>query len=422
MNSEAGTSTAQTTLFDFDFDDEDDHELALAIQHSLAARQVESHSKASTSTLLPPRRSFEEKEKDDLYVPRSRLETALAIAGATPGRREAQPSIFGTPTLLINTPRRLEGSETVEEEDVLPDFSSIVDEDEDTTMDDAALSVYATEKEHSNDLRAAPVMDEGDSEDDDMEEVVVSSVFEPIPADRSILRESSEVVDLSLTTSAADGESLGVITNVTTSLTSSPMNSSRSTSSNRNAISVGHASQEVEERPIIEETTPLRASEPSIVSVSRSARLESHHLTPAQRSNIVDSEGEDDGDGEPLGDWSRSPSPVAGASTSTPRDEHNETWDAAQEMDIVGEEGEFARFVSQVKGRNVETVRAEIDQEIKSLHLQRKAAMRDSEDVTQQMISQIMVWKLRINLIISFILLMCDAIYSLCCGFLGFRT
>jgi DNA excision repair protein ERCC-5 len=60
-------------------------------------------------------------------------------------------------------------------------------------------------------------------------------------------------------------------------------------------------------------------------------------------------------------------------------------------MDAHAEEGEFARFVSQVKGRDLDDVRAEIDEEIKSLNQQRKAAMRDSEDITQQMISQIMV-------------------------------
>jgi len=66
-------------------------------------------------------------------------------------------------------------------------------------------------------------------------------------------------------------------------------------------------------------------------------------------------------------------------------------WDAAEEMDLRAEEGEFARFISQVKGRNLNDVRREIDDEIKVLHEQRKAAMRDSEDITQQMVSQIMV-------------------------------
>jgi DNA excision repair protein ERCC-5 len=66
-------------------------------------------------------------------------------------------------------------------------------------------------------------------------------------------------------------------------------------------------------------------------------------------------------------------------------------WDAAQEINVQEEEGEFIRFASQIKGRDLVQVRNEIDDEIRVLHQQRKAAMRDSEDITQQMVSQIMV-------------------------------
>ena len=69
-----------------------------------------------------------------------------------------------------------------------------------------------------------------------------------------------------------------------------------------------------------------------------------------------------------------------------------EEWDAAEEMDVQAEEGEFARFMSQVKGKDLSSVRKEIDDEIKALNKQKKVAMRDSEDITQQMVSQIMVW------------------------------
>jgi DNA excision repair protein ERCC-5 len=93
-------------------------------------------------------------------------------------------------------------------------------------------------------------------------------------------------------------------------------------------------------------------------------------------------------------DLSRSPSPfrqpsddrVLGSTSPV-----HDPWDAAQEMDPQAEEGEFARFMSQVKGKDIDDVRREIDDEIKSLNQQKKAAMRDSEDITQQMISQIMV-------------------------------
>ena len=53
--------------------------------------------------------------------------------------------------------------------------------------------------------------------------------------------------------------------------------------------------------------------------------------------------------------------------------------------------GEYAQFLSQVRGKNLEEFRREIDEEIKALNQQNKVAMRDSEDITQQMISQIMV-------------------------------
>ena len=72
-------------------------------------------------------------------------------------------------------------------------------------------------------------------------------------------------------------------------------------------------------------------------------------------------------------------------------DQPHEDFDAAHEMDATAEEGEFARFLSQVKGKDIDAVRREIDDEIRELNRQKKNAMRDSEDITQQMISQIMV-------------------------------
>ncbi|KAK0204838.1 PIN domain-like protein [Desarmillaria ectypa] len=92
---------------------------------------------------------------------------------------------------------------------------------------------------------------------------------------------------------------------------------------------------------------------------------------------------------EPLSDASRSSSP--GIANKSRLSSPIENWDAAQEMDPDAEEGEFARFVSQVKGRDINDVRREIDDEIKTLDQQRKAAMRDSEDVSQQMVNQIMM-------------------------------
>ncbi|PFH52926.1 hypothetical protein AMATHDRAFT_138725 [Amanita thiersii Skay4041] len=94
---------------------------------------------------------------------------------------------------------------------------------------------------------------------------------------------------------------------------------------------------------------------------------------------------------EDLIPWSRSPSPslrVTGEAVHEPIS--HESWDAAHEIDQQAEEGEFARFMSQVKGRDLDVVRREIDDEIESLNQQRKAAMRDAGDVTQHMVAQIM--------------------------------
>jgi DNA excision repair protein ERCC-5 len=104
-------------------------------------------------------------------------------------------------------------------------------------------------------------------------------------------------------------------------------------------------------------------------------------------------------------DWSRSPSPGNRASPRTAEASNPEAlddgdnanvemerdWDAAQEVDVEGEAGEFARFISQVKGKDLDTVRDEIEQEIKELHKAKKNHQRDSEEITQQMVAQIMV-------------------------------
>ncbi|KAF8206312.1 hypothetical protein K438DRAFT_1669146 [Mycena galopus ATCC 62051] len=98
-------------------------------------------------------------------------------------------------------------------------------------------------------------------------------------------------------------------------------------------------------------------------------------------------------DDEALSGWSRSPSPIVGIDQPQPRARSPvpENWDAAQEMDPVAEESEFAQFMSQVKGKDLDEVQQEIDDEIRVLNAQKKAAQRDSEDINQQMISQIMM-------------------------------
>jgi len=100
-------------------------------------------------------------------------------------------------------------------------------------------------------------------------------------------------------------------------------------------------------------------------------------------------EEDDDSEGI-LSDWSRSPSPSAGPPIPTSTKDKLD-WDPAQEIDVEAEEGEFAEFLSQVKGKDLITVREEIDAEIRQLNKEKKNAQRDSEEMNQQMVAQIMV-------------------------------
>ncbi|KAF8349051.1 hypothetical protein F5887DRAFT_1059966 [Amanita rubescens] len=100
--------------------------------------------------------------------------------------------------------------------------------------------------------------------------------------------------------------------------------------------------------------------------------------------------GEEHDNDDPI-HWSRSPSPTGEVNGEASNQVVEQSWDAAEEMDPHAEESEFARFMSQVKGRDLEDVRREIDDEIETLNQQRKAAMRNAEDITQQMVAQIMV-------------------------------
>ena len=57
--------------------------------------------------------------------------------------------------------------------------------------------------------------------------------------------------------------------------------------------------------------------------------------------------------------------------------------------DMNAEEDDYARFLSQIKDRDLNEVRGEIDDEIRVLNNQNKVAMRDSDEITQAMVSQI---------------------------------
>ncbi|EIW84325.1 hypothetical protein CONPUDRAFT_100293 [Coniophora puteana RWD-64-598 SS2] len=155
----------------------------------------------------------------------------------------------------------------------------------------------------------------------------------------------------------------------------------------------------------------------SFVSASASASAPARTraqdaVTPLER--VADVAEEEESDSESLVNWPQSPPASGRAELAQAQDgghgaeeQHQEqqqlqqaasgaaaeaeSWDAAQEMDAHAEEGEFARFISDMRGRDIDTVRREIDDEIRVLNQQKKAAMRDSDDITTQMISQIML-------------------------------
>ena len=98
-------------------------------------------------------------------------------------------------------------------------------------------------------------------------------------------------------------------------------------------------------------------------------------------------------------EWSRSASPAAlsrpplhteQSGETIPSEVEDEDVDMDRE-DMVAEEDDYARFMAQIKNRDLNEVRTEIDDEIRVLHSQNKVAMRDSDEITQAMVGQIQV-------------------------------
>ena len=59
--------------------------------------------------------------------------------------------------------------------------------------------------------------------------------------------------------------------------------------------------------------------------------------------------------------------------------------------DMVEEQDDYARFLANIKNRDLNEVRGEIDDEIRILNGQNKVAMRDSDEITLAMVAQIQV-------------------------------
>ncbi|KAH9846680.1 hypothetical protein C2E23DRAFT_907659 [Lenzites betulinus] len=403
-------------------DDIEDPALLLAIQESLdleeeaslqraleESRLTASHSGSSRksgesstggvpATPRPPtsidrRRSQQfharsESDDEDLYASPTRLETALSIGGAAPRRPPMSKSkssgstafpvssTFGLPTLLLPDPPAPASPK---------DSPIVVSESEDDMeevlvqpqMHPLPLSIEASPEpaaqpspppQHNTFLPPSPpaaseaIVVNSDS-DEDMEEILPAPSLPEsslVPTDEPVFRREAAAISAP----PAPGRSTPIRTVVRTdhSTTNAEASSSRS--------------------PARTSPRVLPSRKPPTPPVAQRAA----------RNDVPSSESESDDDYV-----THAPSPSAHAVTEAARRAQEagagaeEDWDAAQELDVHAEEGEFARFISQVKGKDIDAVRREIDDEIRELNRQKKTAMRDAEDVTHQMVSQIMI-------------------------------
>lgn len=153
-----------------------------------------------------------------------------------------------------------------------------------------------------------------------------------------------------------------------------------------------HSTPTLKPSPRLDQKAVEQHSQQPTETPKRSAPQPSRNLSPEAVLVSVDGLLTIDSDSEDEGEtWSRPASPALEKSATEVAAEREGHWDAAHEMRPHEEETEFAQFVSQVKGKDLDSVRREIDDEIRQLNQQKKTAMRDSEDVTQAMVTQIMV-------------------------------
>ncbi|KAI0331869.1 PIN domain-like protein, partial [Cubamyces sp. BRFM 1775] len=334
-------------------------------------------------------------DDDDLYASPTRLETALSIGGAAPRRpppsksQNSAPfgssSMFGVPSLLL--PEQPSSSAPTAEAAAISVGSGSEDDMEEVPVEPVRASspeVQLPAEPYLSDLpppihtsaqeelstASAPIVVDSES-DDDMEEVMpaVPPRVSPTPVSTDqVLAEQTADVTIQSRSNTGDAAS------------------PPATFAHDNDA---EASAEVPAPESPARSPPRKAT--STVQSPASGSL----AQPLLKGNEIAESSESEGEGEG-GRWSRSASPIADPSTDAARRAEDagagkEDWDAAQEIDPHAEEGEFARFLSQVKGRDLDAVRREIDDEIRELNKQKKNAMRDSEDITQQMISQIMI-------------------------------
>ena len=350
---------------------EDDEELAFAVQDSLdqmrsakVSHIIDVDSSLPLSKIsndvdmvdypahLPSSKRPSKDEHIFAFQSPTRLETALSIAGAGPSRAQHSPlssksvlPAFGRPALL--SPFRQPPSTPSLPQGELDSLAVTRDTSTPPRPERPFVSAHAPDVGTISDS------------DDDLEEVArFLPVVEPMVATPSVV-EGAGTTDVRIVSDSDSNTDMEEIIPQYNVLRTSNALDKMHSPIYRNPPSTSL----IDDQP---NTSPSHT--PGLRSFNRRERSDAS--SPFRQPS--------DASGSP-----RSSSPV------------HDSWDAAQEMDPHAEEGEFARFLSQVKGKNIDDVRREIDDEIKHLNQQKKAAMRDSDDITQQMISQIMVsWNL----------------------------
>lgn len=396
-----------TPLFDLDEDDEDDgvhtlshaedpdsenEALSIAIQASLDdarpkvgdnVAETTSRVTASSSTEIYPIRGA----IVNAFVSPSRLETVLSFANISPSssKMSRRTVRFGEPSLLSKS--------------TSDDTGGAVEPD--NSLEDAYI-----------DVEPSQTMMQPESLTDIVETAVQSEMEQSI--DETVTQELINLVD-----TVADGDLQMPISidsdsdedmeEVVPELTAPPQTLNK-TPGDADPLEIQEAAasipHEIQIKPVCHTLLPspgitanLQVLDETQEDIGLCLKVQDfvHPLPqqiPAEYQASLPTEGdaprEEPGDDDPI-HWSRSPSPTGEVNEEASTQVIGQSWDAAEEMDPHAEESEFARFMSQVKGRNLEDVRREIDDEIETLNQQRKAAMRNAEDITQQMVAQIMV-------------------------------
>ncbi|WWC62039.1 uncharacterized protein I303_104627 [Kwoniella dejecticola CBS 10117] len=146
---------------------------------------------------------------------------------------------------------------------------------------------------------------------------------------------------------------------------------------------------------------PLPSKTPAVPVVASPSPMSESRILPARsapsfaRAESTSSEDDDHMDDSRSIEWSPSPPPVprpalqpTDSATTLPSEVEDQDGDITT-GDMAAEEDDYARFLAQIKGRDLNEVRTEIDDEIRVLNSENRNAMRDSDEITQSMIMQI---------------------------------